>query len=103
MMVMTRLKLVNIFQKIFHTITEINYSYFAIYATDDNDDEVAEIMLWQIQPSATPCSPDYSPIQTTLYAGVSVKLEEESVADNNMEVLLMSKKRKPNRKLGSEM
>jgi hypothetical protein len=75
MMVMTRLKLVNIFQKIFHTITEINYSYFAIYATDDNDDEVAEIMLWQIQPSATPCSPDYSPIQTTLYAGVSVKLD----------------------------
>jgi hypothetical protein len=53
-------------------------------------------MLWQIQPSATPCSPDYSPIPATSYASVSVKLEEESVADNNMEVLLMSKKRKPN-------
>jgi hypothetical protein len=65
------------------TITEINHSYFAIYATsDDNDDEVVEIMLRQIQPSATSCSPDYSHIHipATSYASVSVKTEEESVA-----------------------
>jgi hypothetical protein len=48
-------------------------------------------MLRQIQPSATPCSPDYSPIPA-----FKLKPEEESEADNNMEVLLMSKKRKPN-------
>jgi hypothetical protein len=48
--------------------------------SDDNDDEVAVIMLRQIQPSATSCSPDYSPIPATSYASISVKTEEESVA-----------------------
>jgi hypothetical protein len=44
-------------------------------------------------PSATPCPPDYSPITAVSHNNVSVRTKEDPIADNNMEVLLMSKKK----------